>query len=55
MRRDVGGEVIELCEEHKVGYEKGKGCPGCKAGAVQRVKGAGSWRTCDKHGEKVYF
>ena len=55
VRLDVGGEVIELCEEHKVGYEKGKGCPGCKAGAAQRAKGAGSWRTCDKHGEKVYF
>ena len=49
------GKVIVFCEAHKVGYEKEKGCPRCKAEAEQQAKSAGGWLTCDRHGEAVYF
>ena len=44
-----------FCEEHQVGYKEGKSCLGCKAEAAKGEKGAGGWRVCDKHGDRVYF
>ena len=55
VRLQVHGQTIEFCQEHKVGYDKGDGCPGCEATAAQKATSAGAWLTCDKHGKKVYF
>ena len=54
-RMDIGGDKIVFCDEHQVGYEEGRGCPGCEAEAVKGGKRAGKWQACDKHGGRVYF